>query len=56
MVKKIFAFLMFCLVLKGAKNAAASTSSIMVNAADGSVMYEMNADEMRYPASLTKMA
>ncbi|MCQ2734568.1 MAG: D-alanyl-D-alanine carboxypeptidase [Alphaproteobacteria bacterium] len=55
MVKKILAFLMFCLVMVGAKNVAASTSSIMVNAEDGSVMYEMNADEMRYPASLTKL-
>ena len=55
MVKKILAFLMFCLVMIGAKNVAASTSSIMVNAEDGSVMYEMNADEMRYPASLTKL-
>lgn len=55
MVKKILAFLMFCAVVLGAKNVSAATSSIMVNAEDGSVMYEMNADEMRYPASLTKL-
>ena len=33
----------------------AATSSIMVNAEDGSVMYESNADAVRYPASLTKL-
>ena len=36
-------------------NASASTSSIMLNADDGKVMYEQNADELRYPASLTKL-
>ena len=36
-------------------SANASVSSIMVNADDGKVMYEMNADERRYPASLTKL-
>ncbi len=36
-------------------NAGASTSSIMLNADDGKVMYEQNADELRYPASLTKL-
>lgn len=36
-------------------NANASTSSIMLNADDGKVMYEQNADELRYPASLTKL-
>lgn len=55
MVKKLFAcFLLSTLILMG-KSASASTSSIMMNAEDGSVMYEMNADESRYPASLTKL-
>ena len=53
---KNLAFL--CCLLFGflyAANAAASTSSIMLNADDGRVMYEQNADELRYPASLTKL-
>ena len=36
-------------------NAFASTSSIMIDAEDGKVIYESNADELRYPASLTKL-
>lgn len=35
--------------------ASASVSSIMIDAENGDVMYEMNADERRYPASLTKL-
>ena len=37
------------------RTAQATTSSIMLNADDGKVMYEQNADEARYPASLTKL-
>lgn len=49
-----------CLFLLGLFNfglcsAKASTSSILLNADDGKVMYEQNADEARYPASLTKL-
>ncbi len=39
----------------GLHTAEASTSSIMLNADNGKVMYEQNADEARYPASLTKL-
>ncbi|MBP5353176.1 MAG: D-alanyl-D-alanine carboxypeptidase [Alphaproteobacteria bacterium] len=53
MFKKVIAIC--CLLLGFITTAQASTSSIMVNAEDGSVMYEMNADEVRYPASLTKL-
>ena len=36
-------------------NANASTSSIMIDAKSGNVLYEDNANELRYPASLTKL-
>ena len=35
--------------------AHAATSSILLNADDGKVLYEQSADELRYPASLTKL-
>lgn len=53
MLKKIA---LFCLIMVlGVKAASAATSSIMVNAENGKVMYEVNADQSRYPASLTKL-
>lgn len=56
MLKKAAFFYVFLAVLCGfITTAKASTSSIMVNADDGKVMYEQNADELRYPASLTKL-
>lgn len=55
MVKK-FALLCVCvLAMLRVAVANASVSSIMIDAANGEVMYEMNADERRYPASLTKL-
>lgn len=55
MVKK-FALLCICvLAMLRVAVANASVSSIMIDAANGEVMYEMNADERRYPASLTKL-
>lgn len=55
MVKK-FALLCVCvLAMLRIAVANASVSSIMIDAANGEVMYEMNADERRYPASLTKL-
>ena len=54
MFKKIAVALFLSLVIF-ARPTLASTSSIMVNAEDGSIMYESNADESRYPASLTKL-
>lgn len=55
MVKK-FALLCVCvLAMLRVTVANASVSSIMIDAANGEVMYEMNADERRYPASLTKL-
>ena len=55
MFKKAAAILLILGVFLGVKDAAASTSSIMLNADDGKVMYETNADAVRYPASLTKL-
>lgn len=55
MFKKLAIFSIICGFLCGANSASASTSSIMLNADDGKVMYETNADELRYPASLTKL-
>lgn len=55
MFKKIAFVLLFAAALLGSKTVAASTSSIMINAENGSVMYESNADALRYPASLTKL-
>ena len=55
MVKKLVFLGLFLAVLCHAGQAEAATSSIMVNADNGSVMYEQNADESRYPASLTKL-
>ncbi len=53
---KKFAFL--CILFSAMLHtiaANASVSSIMIDAQNGDVMYEMNADERRYPASLTKL-
>lgn len=55
MYKKVSALLLFLCIIFATISAKASTSSIMVNAEDGSVMYESDADAVRYPASLTKL-
>lgn len=55
MFKKALVFIFISALFFSANAAVASTSSIMVNAEDGKVMYETNADELRYPASLTKL-
>lgn len=53
---KKFAFLcILFLAMLHTVAANASVSSIMIDAQNGDVMYEMNADEHRYPASLTKL-
>lgn len=50
-------FLALALVLINVcfSNANAATSSIMVDAKSGKVLYSENADKLRYPASLTKL-
>ena len=55
MFKRIVLILLIITAIFNVQNAMASTSSIMVNADDGKVIYETNADELRYPASLTKL-
>ncbi|MBO7097073.1 MAG: D-alanyl-D-alanine carboxypeptidase [Alphaproteobacteria bacterium] len=53
-MKKIFCsvFLMLALL---STNAKADTSTIMIDAKSGDVLYAQNADKQRYPASLTKL-
>ena len=43
------------IVLSSAEKAQASVSSIMIDAQSGEVLSSNNADELRYPASLTKL-
>jgi len=54
---KIIKLLTLILVLAGFKISAAqaAVSSIMIDAKSGAVLYARNADERRYPASLTKL-
>lgn len=54
-MRNLFIFTLFLLLATSIRCAAASTSAIMLNVEDGSIMYEENADELRYPASLTKL-
>lgn len=54
-MKKFILIVLLCAGVMLSHSAFASTSSIMVDAADGKVIYENNADELRYPASLTKL-
>ncbi len=55
MIKKFtFLCLLFAAILC-VKPTNASVSSIMIDAGNGDIMYKMNADELRYPASLTKL-
>ena len=45
----------FCTCFFMPQNAAASVSSIIIDANTGHVISAQNADELRYPASLTKL-
>lgn len=53
----IFRTLICALMLTfyASSNAKASVSSIMIDAESGEILSESNADELRYPASLTKL-
>ncbi len=55
MFKKIITVFCFVSLLFMSAKALAATSSIMLDAESGKVIYESNADELRYPASLTKL-
>jgi D-alanyl-D-alanine carboxypeptidase len=53
-VKTLYVVLSF-LCLAMVKQATAGTSSIVIDAQSGNVLYADHADELRYPASLTKL-
>lgn len=55
MIKKFTLLGLLLIAVFKLNPAQASVSSIMVNADSGDVIYESNADELRYPASLTKL-
>lgn len=53
---KIFCSVILCsTLLTFAAKASETTSSIVIDAQSGNVLYSHNADELRYPASLTKL-
>lgn len=52
---KKLCFMLFCLSTIGTSANAANTSSIVVDAQTGNVLYADKAEELRYPASLTKL-
>ncbi len=54
-MKKWLLYTFFALCLCKADMAFCATSSIMIDASSGDVLYQKNADEKRYPASLTKL-
>lgn len=53
-VKKLCLATLFLSILSTSANAA-ETSSIVIDAKSGNVLYKDNADTLRYPASLTKL-
>ena len=53
-MKKIFCFT-FLMLSFFSMTAKADTSTIMIDAQSGDVLYALNADKTRYPASLTKL-
>lgn len=53
-MKKIFCFT-FLMLSFLSMTAKADTSTIMIDAQSGDVLYALNADKTRYPASLTKL-
>ncbi len=53
--KALYALCGLGLVLLTTKPATASTSSIIIDAESGDILSSSNADELRYPASLTKV-
>lgn len=53
--KALYALCSLGLVLLTTKPATASTSSIIIDAESGDILSSSNADELRYPASLTKV-
>ena len=58
-MKKIIIFLsflfLFCNVIKAENITSYSESAILIESSTGKVLYELNADEKRAPASMTKI-
>ena len=54
-MKKVICFLFSALLFSKMSLAANTISSIMIDAKSGDVLYQQNADQKRYPASLTKL-
>jgi len=54
-MKKIFYFVVLSIFFLKATAVLADTSSIMIDGESGDVLYAHNADQKRYPASLTKL-
>jgi len=54
-MKKLFFLAFLALMFSASAKASDSTSLIMIDAQSGDVLYQKNADEKRYPASLTKL-
>lgn len=54
-MKKILCLILISVFVIKSTAVFAGTSSIMVDAGSGDVLYAINADEQRYPASLTKL-
>ena len=52
---KTFVFSLICMGVTLASAHASGTSSIVIDAKSGNVLYSNNAEELRYPASLTKL-
>jgi D-alanyl-D-alanine carboxypeptidase len=52
---KILSFVIMFLGLTSVSAHATGTSSIVIDAKSGNVLYSNNAEELRYPASLTKL-
>lgn len=54
-MKKTLLLAVLALLIFKSSNVMAETSSIMIDAQSGDVLYAHNADQKRYPASLTKL-
>ena len=52
---RFYSLILLCLLMFSPSLARASVSSIMIDAESGSILYDDNADTLRYPASLTKL-
>lgn len=54
-IKNFCSVILCCTLITFSAKASETTSSIVIDAQSGNVLYSHNADELRYPASLTKL-